>query len=131
MYELAYSTYIESMNDMDQWPKTTYQKPLTPIKRRMPGRPPHKRKMDPSEGDGARSRLSRKGQVVHCQICNQAGHNKRGCPKKPSEEETQTSVSVGSRGRGVRTRGGSARGIGGVKIRGGSVSGGVSSRGVC
>ena len=75
LYEAAYSTYIESMNGMDQWPKTTYQKPLPPIKRRMPGRPPHKRKIDASEGDGARTRLSRKGQVVHCTICKPSWRN--------------------------------------------------------
>ncbi|GJV58948.1 hypothetical protein Tco_1465048 [Tanacetum coccineum] len=42
----AYSHYIEGLNGMDQWPATSYQKPLPPIIRRMPGRPPHKRKRD-------------------------------------------------------------------------------------
>ncbi|GKA00910.1 multidrug resistance-associated protein 5 [Tanacetum coccineum] len=43
---------FKPMNEMDQWPSTTYQKQLPPIKRRMPGRPPHKRKRDAIEDDG-------------------------------------------------------------------------------
>ncbi|GKB56156.1 putative reverse transcriptase domain-containing protein [Tanacetum coccineum] len=40
----AYNHYIKGMNEMDQWPYTSYQKPLPLIKRRMHGRPPHKRR---------------------------------------------------------------------------------------
>ncbi|GJT25140.1 hypothetical protein Tco_0895077 [Tanacetum coccineum] len=57
------------MNGKDQWPSTStsIQKPFAlPIKRRMPGRPPHKRKRDAMEDDGGnRTRISRKGQIGH------------------------------------------------------------------
>nr|GEW89042.1 hypothetical protein [Tanacetum cinerariifolium] len=78
----SYNHYIEGMNGMDQWTITSYQKPLPPIERRMPGRPPHKRKIDFSKKDGNMSRISRKGQVNHCTICGATGHNQRACPSK-------------------------------------------------
>ncbi|GJZ58473.1 multidrug resistance-associated protein 5 [Tanacetum coccineum] len=79
----AYNHYIEGMNGMDQWPTTDYQKPLPPVVRRMPGRPPHKRKRDAMEDDGNRTRISRKGQLNHCTLCKKPGHNQRACPSKP------------------------------------------------
>nr|GEX79946.1 hypothetical protein [Tanacetum cinerariifolium] len=66
----------------DQWPITSYQKPLPPIKKRMPGRPPYKRKIDFSNKDGNRSRINRKGQVNHYTLCGESGHNQRACPSK-------------------------------------------------
>ncbi|GKC84701.1 transposase, MuDR, plant, partial [Tanacetum coccineum] len=48
---------FKGMNGMDQWPSTAYQKPLPPIKRRMLGRPPHKRKRDAMKDDGNRTRI--------------------------------------------------------------------------
>ncbi|GJZ99790.1 multidrug resistance-associated protein 5, partial [Tanacetum coccineum] len=79
----AYNHYIEGVNGMDQWPTTDYQKPLPPVVRRMPGRPPHKRKRDVMEDDGNRTRISRKGQLNHCTLCKKPGHNQRACPSKP------------------------------------------------
>nr|GEW79014.1 hypothetical protein [Tanacetum cinerariifolium] len=78
----SYNHYVDRMNGMDQWPITSYQKPLPLIKRRMSGRPPHKKKIDFSEKDGNRSRISRKGQVNHCTLCGESGHNQRACPSK-------------------------------------------------
>ncbi|GJT41678.1 hypothetical protein Tco_0941543 [Tanacetum coccineum] len=43
-FVFAYNHYIEGMNEMNYWPYTSYQKPLPLIKRRMHGRPPHKRR---------------------------------------------------------------------------------------
>ncbi|GKA40581.1 transposase, MuDR, plant [Tanacetum coccineum] len=71
------------MNGIDQWPSSEYQKPLPPIKRRMHGRPPHKRKRDVTEDDGNRTMISRKGQLNHCTLCKKPGHNQRACPSKP------------------------------------------------
>ncbi|GKC54802.1 multidrug resistance-associated protein 5, partial [Tanacetum coccineum] len=78
----AYNHYIEGMNRMDQWPSTSYLKPLPLIKRRMPERPPHKRKRDVSKNDGRRSWLSRKAHVNRCTLCVATGHNQRACPSK-------------------------------------------------
>ena len=108
----AYNHYIQSMNGMDQWPATEYQKPLPPIKRRMPGRPPHKRKRDASEDDGKnRTRISRKGQTNHCTLCHQTGHNQRSCPKKPAEGSVSSGKGSARGGKGSVSSGkGSARG---------------------
>ncbi|GJX34570.1 multidrug resistance-associated protein 5 [Tanacetum coccineum] len=128
----AYSNYIEGLNGLDQWPATSYQKPLPPIIRRMPGRPPHKRKRDAFENDGNRTRLSRKGQVNHCTLCGKSGHNQRACPSKNEEgsaidvvtSSTSTRGGTGSaRGGSASTRGGNtfARGEN-TSVRGGSSS---------
>ncbi|GJY16203.1 multidrug resistance-associated protein 5 [Tanacetum coccineum] len=149
----AYNHFIQPMNGMDQWPSTTYQKPLPPIKIRMPGRPPHKRKRDAMEDDGGnRTRISRKGQIGHCFLCKKPGHNQRSCPTKTEgttsvEAVTGTgkdvTASVGNvcasggmvtaRGGSVTARGGKVTASGGiVSARGGNASirgGKVSARG--
>ncbi|GJU33170.1 hypothetical protein Tco_1176759 [Tanacetum coccineum] len=132
MFVSAYSTYIEGMNGMDQWPTTKYTKPLPLVVKKMPGRPPHKRKRDACEkDDGNRTRLGRKGVIMHYFICKKDGHNLRSCPTK-GDGEGSASGSQGASGSSVRggktTRGGgSARGgrsaRGGGSARGGSTSG--------
>ncbi|GJR31244.1 transposase, MuDR, plant [Tanacetum coccineum] len=132
----AYNHFIQPMNGMDQWPSTTYQKPLPPIKRRMPGRPPHKRKRDAMEDDGGnRTRISRKGQIGHCFLCKKPGHNQRSCPTKTEgttsveavtgtgEDVTASVGNVCASGGMVTARGGSVTARGGkVTARGGSVT---------
>ncbi|GJU23422.1 transposase, MuDR, plant, partial [Tanacetum coccineum] len=125
MFVAAYNHYIEGMNCMGQWPTTQYQKPLPPIKRRMPGRPPQKKRW-------------------------MEGHNKRGCHASPTqntiptptdnatpaqnttpnENTTSGGSASGSAKEGGSTRGGSARGgsTRGGSARGGSTRGG-SARG--
>ncbi|GJW35290.1 transposase, MuDR, plant [Tanacetum coccineum] len=127
---------------------TTYQKPLPPIKRRMPGRPPHKRKRDAMEDDGGnRTRISRKGQIGHGFLCKKPGHNQRSCPTKTEgttsveavtgtgEDVTASVGNVCASGGMVTARGGSVTARGGkVTVRGGKVtaSGGnmSASRGI-
>ncbi|GJS98761.1 transposase, MuDR, plant [Tanacetum coccineum] len=142
----AYNHFIQPMNGMDQWPSTTYQKPLPPIKRRMPGRPPHKRKRDAMEDDGGnRTRISRKGQIGHCFLCKKPGHNQRSCPTKTEgttsveavtgtgEDVTASVGNVCASGGMVTARGGSVTARGGkVTVRGGKVTasgGNVSASG--
>ncbi|GKA44219.1 (R)-mandelonitrile lyase-like protein [Tanacetum coccineum] len=68
---------------MLQWPTTNYQKPLPPIARRMPGRPPTKRKRDASEGNDRNwNRLSMVGRIIHCKKCGKEGHNRASCDKR-------------------------------------------------
>ncbi|GKC87347.1 transposase, MuDR, plant, partial [Tanacetum coccineum] len=126
----AYNHYIEGMNGMDQWHIADYQKPLPPIVRRMPGRPPHKRKRDVMEDDGNRTRImSVTGDIVSASV------------RKVTTAGDIISASGGNviasggimttKGGNVTARGGkvSARG---VSVRGGKVSargGKVSARG--
>ena len=76
----------------------------------MPGRPPHNRKKDAGEkDDGNRTRVGRKGVIMHCKLCKGEGHNIRGCPTRKEDE------SVGKAVRGGKN--GSARGsVRGVKV---------------
>ncbi|GJX63051.1 hypothetical protein Tco_0295951 [Tanacetum coccineum] len=79
----VYNHFIIPLTGMLQWPTTNYQKPLPPIARRMPERPPTKRKRDASEGnDRNRNRLSRVGRIIHCKKCGKEGHNRASCDKR-------------------------------------------------
>ncbi|GJU22648.1 (R)-mandelonitrile lyase-like protein [Tanacetum coccineum] len=124
MFVAAYNHYIEGMNGMGQWPTTQYQKPLPPIKRRMPGRPPHKRQMDASEGDGNRTKGSSDpfGGSASGGVRTRGGSARGGSARGGSAR--------GGSARGGSARGGSARGgsTRGGSTRGGSVKGG-STRG--
>ncbi|GJZ45871.1 hypothetical protein Tco_0593467 [Tanacetum coccineum] len=113
----AYNHYIEGINRMDQWPSTSYRKLLSPIKRRMPGRSPHKRKRDASENDGNMSMISR-GQINNFKLYNATRHNQRACLGK--EERMSTSDGVRMRGARVRMTGSGVRIRGGAYIRGNS-----------
>ncbi|KAL4289782.1 hypothetical protein GQ457_14G002440 [Hibiscus cannabinus] len=57
-----------------------------PLKRKLPGRPKHKRKREECEVHG-RSKLGKKGLKISCRQCGLVGHNIRTCPNKK-----QTSV---------------------------------------
>ncbi|PWA62652.1 U-box domain-containing protein 17 [Artemisia annua] len=92
----------------------------------MPGRPPHKRKKDAGEKDDRnRTRVERKGVIMHCSLCKGEGHNVRGCPTRKEGE------SVGEASCGKAVRGGKTMSVrGGFKTRGGGKSSvGAKTRG--
>ncbi|GJS39891.1 hypothetical protein Tco_0564934 [Tanacetum coccineum] len=97
----------------------------------MPGRPPHKRKMDASEGDGNITRVSRKGLVIHCKTCGGEGLQEEGLQGEGLQEEGLQGEGLqgGGSTRGGSARGGSARGgsTKGGSVRGGSTRGGFAS----
>ncbi|CAH9106848.1 unnamed protein product [Cuscuta europaea] len=82
------------MNGELLWARTQNNDIAPPIPKKMSGRPKRKRKREPSEGLGSqkgRTTISRKGRVMSCSICKQAGHNKAKCPNKTSDtHETST-----------------------------------------
>ena len=109
----VYNHFIYPLNGMSQWPPTDYQKPLPPIARRMPGRPPHKRKTHASEAnDSNRTRIGRVGRLMHCTICGGEGHNRKTCKS--------TDVDGGSNGEGDINAVGVAYADGVSSSRGGS-----------
>ena len=122
----AYTPYLLGMNGMDQWPSTNYQKPLPPIVKKMPGRPPHKRKKDAGEkDDGNRTRVGRKGVIMHCSLCKGEGHNVRGCPtRKEGESVGESSCGKANRGGKNESARGSVRGGKTMSVSGQSVRGG-------
>ncbi|GKC37616.1 (R)-mandelonitrile lyase-like protein [Tanacetum coccineum] len=131
MFISAYSTYIEGMNGMDQWPTTEYTKPLPPVVKKMLGRPPHKRKRDAGEkDDGNRTRLGRKGVIMHCFICKKRDIILGVVQTKVKGRVYQMGIKEQSgssvRGGGSTRGGGSARG---GSTSGSSVRGGKTTRG--
>ncbi|CAI9299782.1 unnamed protein product [Lactuca saligna] len=69
------------MNSSDMWPETNYTPSLSPINRRMPGRPTTKRKKSTTENTGTH-RVSKDGKKIRCSICKEIGHNKATCPQR-------------------------------------------------
>ncbi|KAL4590926.1 hypothetical protein LXL04_003873 [Taraxacum kok-saghyz] len=57
-----------------------------PKKRRLPGRPKMKRRIDESERQdrGHKHSVSKKRAVLKCRICKLPGHNKTTCPQRPT-----------------------------------------------
>ena len=75
----AYTKTINPMNGSKMWPKTSYEKPLPPKERRMPGRPTIKRKRHETENKAKYPTVSKKGRAKTCGNCLQFGHNARTC----------------------------------------------------
>lgn len=77
----AYTTNISPVNGSNLWAPTDYIKPLTPLTRRMTGRPKTKRRRHVSEVNDSkfptvRARVCR---TVRCSKCLQFGHNLKSC----------------------------------------------------
>ena len=67
----SYAYHISPLNHSSLWPETNDTHiPLPPISRRLPGRPPNKRKRAESEkvlsGKKKKYNISRKGEIQYC-----------------------------------------------------------------
>ena len=85
MYLNSYYLAIEPINGRSMWPEVSGDPIHPPPFKKMPGRPKISRKKsideirtDPKDP----TKLSRHGIRMKCTICNEYGHNKRGCHKK-------------------------------------------------
>ncbi|KAL4585547.1 hypothetical protein LXL04_010169, partial [Taraxacum kok-saghyz] len=79
----TYSYSIQPMNGSTSWPKTTYNKILPPVSRRLPGRPKTKRKNGQFEKeDDKKQTTTRAGRTQRCSYCQAHGHKKHKCPRK-------------------------------------------------
>lgn len=78
-FKSSYSTFLQPLNGSNLWPTTSYDKPLPPVSRRMPGRPAVNRKRHATEKD------SKSRRTVKCNNCQEYGHNKKSC-KNPQKE---------------------------------------------
>ncbi|CAI9285468.1 unnamed protein product [Lactuca saligna] len=88
MFLICYNHTINPLNGSSMWPEAPYMKPLPPQKRRLPGRPTLKRKMDQSERESkgkTRHTISKVGAVNRCTICRERGHNSSTCPTIPAD----------------------------------------------
>ncbi|GJT76352.1 transposase, MuDR, plant [Tanacetum coccineum] len=108
-----------------------YTKPLPPVVKKMLGRPPHKIKRDAGEkDDGNRTRLGRKGVIMHCFICKKRDIILGVVQTKVKGRVYQMGIKEQSgssvRGGGSTRGGGSARG---GSTSGSSVRGGKTTRG--
>nr|KAJ0210021.1 hypothetical protein LSAT_V11C400214720 [Lactuca sativa] len=86
-YKATYDQNIHPVNGSILWEETSYTKPLSPIERRMLGRPSVKRRRH--------SQVSRKGRTVQCKNCLQRGHNKTSCKNPIVVPEPQPKKKIG------------------------------------
>ena len=86
-FSSCYMYTIKPLNGSELWPQVDYTKPLPPKKRRLPGRPKMKRRLDESERQdrGHSHSVSRRGTVLKCRICKLPGHNRATCPQRPTD----------------------------------------------
>ncbi|GJW16625.1 hypothetical protein Tco_0024061 [Tanacetum coccineum] len=111
----AYSSYIEGMNGMDQWPTTEYTKPLPQIVKKMFGRPPHKiKRYAGGKDDGNRTSLLRSSKTARGGSSTRGDKTAIGGISARGSKSVNASASV-SGGESVdasgSTRGGNMQGI--------------------
>nr|KAJ0228264.1 hypothetical protein LSAT_V11C100040910 [Lactuca sativa] len=88
MFLTCYHHTINPLNGSSMWPEAPYMKPLPPQKRRLPGRPTLKRKMDQTERESkekTRHTISKAGVVNKCTICRERGPKRSTCPTRPAD----------------------------------------------
>ncbi|GKA27643.1 hypothetical protein Tco_0713811 [Tanacetum coccineum] len=65
------------------WPNSGYGELLPPLPKATPGRPRKVRRKRKFEPKISKTKLSRHGTDMHCEICKSSNHNKRSCSSKP------------------------------------------------
>ncbi|KAL4308001.1 hypothetical protein GQ457_01G017620 [Hibiscus cannabinus] len=84
-YCSLYNSALPSIPSEKFWNDTRMGPIDPPLKRKLPGRPKHKRKKE--EGEQANGKkLSKRGVKMSCRLCGQFGHNIRTCPKKKKSD---------------------------------------------
>ena len=63
------------------WPKSNEGLILSPLVKKILGKPTKKKRMEPLEGN-KRTKLSRVGRVMRCGCYHEKDHNKVVCPKR-------------------------------------------------
>ncbi|XP_014490240.1 uncharacterized protein LOC106752970 [Vigna radiata var. radiata] len=87
-YEEVYASIIYPVNGHLLWERTPYHDVLPPIKRKLPGRPKKKRRLEAWELTKDDTQMHVGGHIKKCSICRQRGHNKNNCPLCPQPTET-------------------------------------------
>ncbi|WVY90437.1 hypothetical protein V8G54_035951 [Vigna mungo] len=85
-YEETYNGIIYPINGQHIWEVTPYSDILPPKKKTMPGRPKKKRRLKQWELKKNDFELRKGGQRKRCTICKELGHNKKGCPQRPTAQ---------------------------------------------
>ena len=80
-YLAAYRICLQPVKGRNMWPKTNIPPMLPPKVNRSAGRPKISRRKDPEEPKKS-GKLSRRGAIMTCSLCQSKGHNRKGCPSK-------------------------------------------------
>ncbi|KAL4335024.1 hypothetical protein GQ457_07G004420 [Hibiscus cannabinus] len=81
VYQELYSVVIPTIPSEKYWQDSGMGKIDPTLKRKLPGRPKHKRRKEEGEVKG-KTKLRKLGAKKSCRCCGLTGHNIRTCPKK-------------------------------------------------
>ncbi|XP_022642886.1 uncharacterized protein LOC111242679 [Vigna radiata var. radiata] len=90
-YDETYASIIFPVNGHLLWERTSCPDILPPLKRKLPGRPKKKRRLESWELRRDETQMTKGGHRKKCSICRIVGHNRNQCPlhPQPSEEPSQ------------------------------------------
>ncbi|WVZ13717.1 hypothetical protein V8G54_011283 [Vigna mungo] len=90
-YEETYASIIFSVNDHLLWERTPYVDVFPPLKRKLPGRPKKKRRLEQWELRRDETQMTKGGHRKKCSICRQFGHKRNKCPTQHQADLPGTS----------------------------------------
>jgi len=95
-YEKIYNFIVLPVNGHLFWKTTTFLDVLPTLKRRLPGRPKKKRRLEAWELKKDNTQMRSGGHRKRCSVCRVLGHNKNNCPTLPVHgcEERPTEVAT-------------------------------------
>lgn len=82
-YEETYASIIYHVNDHLLWERTTFWNVLPPFKRKLPGRPKKKRRLEHWELRRDETQITKGGNLEKCSISCIVGHNKNNFLLRP------------------------------------------------
>lgn len=97
--DVAYGTYLQLVQGMNQWPPNTLNKLLPAKPRIIPGRPKKKRKRAIHELAPHISRVIKIGSIISCHKCGGQGHNQRICKEVAKDNQQERSAKPSGRPR--------------------------------
>jgi len=86
-YEETYHSIIYPVNGQLLWERTSYNDVQPPLKRRLPGRPKKKRRLEQWELKKNDTELRKGGHQKRCRVCREVGHNRSNCPQLPQQPQ--------------------------------------------
>jgi hypothetical protein len=82
MHQMTYSHVLKPLVGAHDWPRTGYDAPDPPLRKKMSGRPKkhQRREQGVTVSKSSTTKALKLGTVIKCKLCHQEGHNRSTCP---------------------------------------------------